>query len=103
MKTAIAATEIFARTAAGELRRLTIAVGRPVRRDAGAWACTVTIADVLPPTAVDGADSFAALARALGRVRERLSELEAEGWSLYRDSSQREAFRLDALGAGAPR
>ena len=93
MKTTIASTELFGVTPGGERKRLTIAVGVPVRSRRGeGWQCKVTIADVLRPTAIDGADSFEALARAVGRVRQHLAGLQEEGWDLSLDRGGREVL-----------
>jgi len=95
MKNAIAATELFGVTPDGERRRLTVAVGAPTRGPRGrGWHCKVTIADVLRPTPVAGADSYQALCRAVASVREHLAGLAAEGWSLSLDADGREALDL---------
>lgn len=83
MKTAIATSEFHGTNAAGERARLTVAVGAPVRDgDADRWHCRIAIADVLKPTAVEGFDSFDALARAVRRVGEHLDGLREAGWTL---------------------
>lgn len=93
MKTAIASTEIYGATPGGEPRRLTVAVGAPERsRHGEGWQCKVTIADVLRPTAVAGADSFEALARAVARVRQHLAALQDDGWVFSRDRGGREVL-----------
>jgi hypothetical protein len=93
MKTAIASTEFYGVAPGGECRRLTVAVGAPVRSRRGdGWQCKVTIADVLRPTAVEGADSFEALARAVACVRQRLAGLQEEGWDLSLDREGREVL-----------
>jgi len=83
MKTAIATSELFGTNAAGERKRLTIAVGAPVRdAERAVWHCRVTVADVLKPVTVEGRDSFGALVLAVERVRVQLDALRAEGWQL---------------------
>jgi len=95
MKSAIAAMEIFGAGPGGDRKRFTIAVGRPLRSPDGGWTCTVTIADVLPPTIVEGVESFAALAGAVGRVRSGLAALEADGWRLFLDRECERSIDLD--------
>jgi hypothetical protein len=93
MRTTIASTEFYGVTPDGDRKRLTIAVGRPVRRARGdGWQCKVAIADVLQPTAIGGSDSFDALARAVGRVRLHLAGLQEEGWAFTLDGAGREAL-----------
>jgi len=95
VKTTIASTEFYGVAPGGERKRLTVAVGTPVRDRRGAgWRCKVTIADVLRPTAIGGADSFEALARAVTRVRQHLAGLQAEGWEFSLDRGGREALDL---------
>jgi len=93
MRTTIASTELYGLTPAGDRKRLTVAVGTPVPdRHGGGWQCKVTIADVLRPTAVGGADSFEAIARAVACVRQHLAGLQEEGWEFSLDRAGREAF-----------
>jgi hypothetical protein len=93
MRTTIASTEFYGVTPGGERKRLTVAVGTPVRSTQGeGWQCKVTIADVLRPTAVAGADSFEALARALARVCQHLAGLQEEGWKFSADRSGRQSL-----------
>jgi len=95
VKTTIASTEFYGVAPGGERKRLTVAVGTPVRDRRGeGWRCKVAIADVLRPTAIGGADSFEALARAVARVRQHLAGLQAEGWEFSLDRSGREALDL---------
>jgi hypothetical protein len=95
VKTTIASTEFYAVTPGGERKRLTVAVGTPVRDRRGeGWRCKVVIADVLRPTAIGGADSFEALARAVAHVRAHLAGLQAEGWEFSLDRGGRETLDL---------
>lgn len=95
MKTTIASTEFYGVAPDGERKRLTVAVGAPVRDRYGeGWQCKVTIADVLRPTAISGADSFEALARAVTRVRQHLAGLRDEGWEFSLDRDGREVLDL---------
>lgn len=95
MKSTIAATELYGVTPGGEHRRLTVAVGAPARRRHGeGWQCKVTIADVLRPTAIGGANSFEAIAKAVAHVRQHLAGLQEEGWELSLDRGGREALDM---------
>jgi hypothetical protein len=97
MRTTIASAEIYGLAPAGERKRLTIAVGTPGRLTRGeGWQCKVAIADVLRPTAVGGADSFQALARALAYVRQNLARLGEEGWEFSHDGAGREALDTES-------
>jgi hypothetical protein len=97
VKNTIASTEFYGVAPGGERKRLTVAVGTPVRDRYGeGWRCKVAIADVLQPTGIAGADSFEALARAVARVRQHLTGLQEEGWEFSLDRSGREVLDLES-------
>jgi hypothetical protein len=97
VKTTIASTEFYGAPPGGERKRLTVAVATPVRDRYGeGWECKVAIADVLRPTAIGGADSFEALARAVACVRQHLADLQEEGWEFSLDRDGREVLDLES-------
>jgi hypothetical protein len=93
VKTTIATSEIFGIDPDGAVRRLTVAIGAPVRaEDSAGWICRMALADVVRPVGVAGADSFLALAAAVARVRSEMLRLQSEGWIFARDRDGQGSF-----------
>ena len=86
MKSAIASLEIFAHRRGEAVQRLSLAVGAPTASGQdGLWICRVALANLHRAEEIEGRDSVEVLGLAIARGRGWLLDLEADGFSLFRD------------------
>jgi len=98
MKNAIASVEIFAHEPDEGVRRLTLVIDQPRRRDgtngADGWVCRVALADEHRPLEITATDSVAVLVAALDQADRWLGELENRGIRLTRDRAGAISYSL---------
>ncbi len=94
MKGAIASVELFVRRAdANPVRRLTLTLAAPERATTGeGWTCRVALADLHRPVTLSAPDSMSALAAAVAKAVDWVTELETDGTTITRDREGTQRF-----------